>query len=297
MHKLIDPDVLPTVEEIEQYRSCGYYISKPIFKPIDLEVAIAACEAYYSSLSGREIHLPNNRTYNLTWCPEDGLNCLRKNDYSTLVVPELRALLTNAAIGAIAALLCGEDVRLWHDQLLYKPPSDASDPKSVGWHTDHGYWRTCTSDNLLTAWIPFTDMDTSLGTISFIEGSLNWPMNNHLDFFSSDLDGLEKKFNTGGADIKKVPAILKCGQVTFHHCRTIHGSGPNTTEQPRRSIALPLQPASNRYQAAYQDDHLISHPNDDLTRLSNGKPNYSDPIYCPVIGEIKQAEKALKNKT
>ena len=149
--------------------------------------------------------------------------------------------------------------------------------------------------NITFCWLPPESFPTSWSSDGvFI---CNLFLNSEADFFSSDLDGLEKKFNTGGADVKKVPAILKCGQVTFHHCRTIHGSGPNTTEQPRRSIALHLQPASNRYQAAYQDDHLISHPNDDLTRLSNGKPNYSDPIYCPVIGEIKQAEKALKNKT
>ena len=296
MNKLIDPNLLPSIEEIKQYRKCGYYISKPIFQPKDLEAAIQSSEAYYASLDSRKIHLPNNRTYDLSWWPEDGLDCLRKNDYSTLVVPELEALLRNPAIGAIAALLCGEDVRLWHDQLLYKPPSEPSDPKSVGWHTDHGYWQTCSSENLLTAWVPFTDMDVSLGTISFIEESLHWPMNDHLDFFSSDLDGLEKKFNTGGANVIKVPAILKQGQVTFHHCRTIHGSGPNTTKEPRRSIALHLQPASNKYKKTYNGDKLASHPNDEMTRRPSGKPDYSDPVYCPVIGEIENVKKAMNRK-
>ena len=296
MNKSIDPDLLPTIEEIKEYRECGYYISKPIFQQTDLDAAILASEAYYASLSSRKIHLPNNRTYNLSWWPEDGLYCLRKNDYATLVVPELDALLKNPVIGAIAALLCGENVRLWHDQLLYKPPSKPSVPTNVGWHTDHGYWRTCSSDNLLTAWIPFTDMDIPIGTISFIEESLHWPMNDHLDFFSSDLDGLEKKFNTGGADVIKVPAILKRGQVTFHHCRTIHGSGPNATKQPRRSIALHLQPASNSYQEIYHSNKLASHPNDEMTRLPSGEPNYSDPIYCPTVGEIKSAKNALNTK-
>ena len=297
MNSFIDPDLLPTAEEINQYQKSGYYISKPLFQEKDLDAAIRASEAYYASLSSRKINLPNNREFNLSWYPEDGTDCLRKNDYSTLVVPELDSLLKNPAIGSIAALLCGEDVRLWHDQLLYKPPSDLSDPQSVGWHTDHGYWRTCSSNNLLTAWIPFTDMDVSIGTISFIEGSLDWPTNDHLDFFSSDLDNLEKQFNTGGARVIKVPAILKRGQVTFHHCRTIHGSGPNTSKQPRRSIALHLQPASNEYIETYNGDELASHPNDELTRQSNGKPNYSDPVYCPIVGNIKKSKQAQNQKS
>jgi hypothetical protein len=192
-------------------------------------------------------------------------------------------------LGAIAALLCGEDVRLWHDQLLYKPPSSASAPQSVGWHTDYGYWRTCSADHMLTAWVPFTDMDEQIGTISFVEGSLHWPTNNHLNCFSSDLDGLEKQFQTGGAAVEKKPAILQRGQVTFHHCRTIHGSGPNLTQAPRRSLALHLQPASNTYRQVYDDGHLTAHPNDDLTRGQDNLPNYTDPTYCPAIGQIDQA--------
>ncbi len=281
--------LLPTPEDVELYHKTGYYISKKIYSTAELDSAIAACELYYANLEKRDIALPNNRTYSLAWYPGDGIDCLRKNDFSTLIVPELNALLRKPILGLIAALLCEDDVRLWHDQLLYKPPSDDQAPQSVGWHTDHGYWRTCSADSMLTAWVPFTDMDESIGTITFVEGSMHWPENNHLNFFSSDLSGLEKQFNSGGSPIVKVPAILRRGQVTFHHCKTIHGSGPNYTQSPRRSIALHLQPASNRYRAIYDNDQLVSHPNDRLTADSQGHPNYADPIYCPVVGRIRDA--------
>ncbi|MGY8826109.1 MAG: phytanoyl-CoA dioxygenase family protein [Candidatus Latescibacterota bacterium] len=122
-----------------------------------------------------------------------------------------------------------------------------------------------------------------------MEGSLHWPTNNHPNFFSSDLDGLEKQFQTGGAAVEKKSAILQRGQVTFHHCRTIHGSGPNLTQAPRRSLALHLQPASNTYRQVYDDGHLAAHPNDDLTRGPDNLPNYTDPNYCPLLGQIDQA--------
>ena len=281
--------LLPTPEDVKRYHKTGYYISKKLYSADELDSAIAASERYYASLEKRDIALPNNRTYSLAWHPEDGIDCLRKNDFSTLVVPELDALLRKPILGLIAALLCEDDVRLWHDQLLYKPPSGDQAPQNVGWHTDYGYWRTCSADSMLTAWVPFTDMDESIGTITFVEGSMHWPENNHLNFFSSDLSGLEKQFNSGGAPIVKVPAIVQRGQVTFHHCKTIHGSGPNYTQSPRRSIALHLQPASNRYRAIYDNDQLVSHPNDGLTADPQGHPNYADPTYCPVVGRIREA--------
>ena len=205
-----------------------------------------------------------------------------------MVVPELAALRTKPILGAIAAALCGEDVRLWHDQLLYKPPHDPKHPTNVGWHTDHGYWRTCSSDNMLTAWIPFTEMTKEIGSIQFVDESLHWPGNDHLNFFSSDLDRLEQQFETGGAPVVKVTPTLARGQVTFHDCRTIHGSGPNLTRQPRRSLAVHLQPASNHHVERY-DDHgrLHRHGNDDLTADVNGRPNYADPSYCPLLARYR----------
>ena len=144
--------LLPSPEDVERYRQTGYYISKKLYSTDELDSAIAASERYYAGLTEREIALPNNRTYPLAWYPGDGIDCLRKNDFSTLVAPELDALLRKRILGLIAALLCGDDVRLWHDQLLYKPPSNDDAPQSVGWHTDYGYWRTCSSDSMLTAW-------------------------------------------------------------------------------------------------------------------------------------------------
>jgi ectoine hydroxylase-related dioxygenase (phytanoyl-CoA dioxygenase family) len=280
----IDAILLPTPEEIVRYRACGYYISKPLFTDAELDRAIEASERYYATLDQQQIALPNQKTYTLAWWKGTGADKLRKNDFSTLVVPELDALLRKPVLGAIGALLAGEDVRLWHDQLLYKPPSTVQAPQSVGWHTDHGYWKTCSSDQLLTAWVPFTAMNEEIGTIAFVEGSNHWPHNDHLNYFSSDLEGLERQFNTGGHPVVKTPAILARGQVTFHHCRTIHGSGPNLTPSPRRSLALHLQPASNRYRRYYFNGRLWRHPNDDLTCKPDGQPDYADPTYCPVVG-------------
>lgn len=289
----IDPDLLPDDDAVAHYHEHGWYISPCLFDDDELDHAIEASERYYAGLESSTAQLPNGRTYNLAWWPGVGLDKLRKNDFTTPIVPELDALLRKPILGATAAALTGEDVRLWHDQLLYKPPSSPEAPQAVGWHTDFGYWRTtCSSADLLTAWVPFTNMSEEIGTISFVDGSHRWPDNSHLDFFSSDLEGLERKFDTGGATICKVPAVMRRGQVSFHHCKTIHGSGPNLTDAPRRSMALHLQPVSNRYvERRREDGTLHAHPNDELTRGPDGKPHYDDPTFCPVVGRVADARK------
>ena len=44
----------------------------------------------------------------------------------------------------------------------------------VPWHMDRHYWQTCTSDRMLTAFIPFHDCDERMGTITMVDGSHRW---------------------------------------------------------------------------------------------------------------------------
>ena len=103
MPESINAQLLPTEEEVALYRQHGYYISRPLFTDAELDLAIEASERYYSTLNQQEIALPNGRSYSLAWWQGTGADKLRKNDYSTLVVPELKALLRKPALGAIAA--------------------------------------------------------------------------------------------------------------------------------------------------------------------------------------------------
>jgi ectoine hydroxylase-related dioxygenase (phytanoyl-CoA dioxygenase family) len=77
---------------------------------------------------------------------------------------------------------------------------------------------------------------------------------------------------------------LKKGEVSFHHCLTIHGSGPNHSTNPRRSIAIHLQDASNHWQEYhFPDGRLATHDLDQLTRQVEGHPDYADPQICPTL--------------
>lgn len=273
--------LLPTDEDIAFYQEHGYYKSKRIFTDEELAVAIAGSERFYRG----ERDAPLARELTNGWRSEHG-NVLRKNDYASLQNLELTSLIRKPILAAIAARLCGaSSMRLFHDQLLYKPVSDRSKEINVGWHTDRMYWQTCSSTKMLTAWIPFHDCDEQMGTITMIDKSNHWPDNaKHLDFFSSDLKGMEKSLLSDGQPIVKVPINLLKGEVSFHSCLTIHGSGPNFSSQPRRSIAVHLQDGDNRHRALVEEDWTDLHDElDSLCRVVDGIPDYSDPRMCPVL--------------
>ncbi len=281
----LDLSLLPTDDEVLAFKRQGYYVSEVLFSPAAIAEALVASERFYrGELDEPVAVLPERFRPKGTYGPG-----LRKHDQSSMLSIPLRKLVTNPILGAVAAKLIGTSrIRLWHDQLLYKPQDDpASIRSNVGWHTDRGYWKTCTSANMITAWIPFHDCDEAMGTITMVEGSHLWPDNTDgLNFFSNDLEGLEKNFITGGQKVIKTPINLQAGQVSFHHCLTIHGSGPNSCEAPRRSIAVHLQDENNRYQEwRYPDGRQAHHDNDTLCRKIPGTevPDYSDPDFCPII--------------
>ena len=276
-----DLALLPGEADVRFYRKHGYFVSPVIFTEAEIDAAHDAQERFYAGARDAGLDLPARSR---GWTRGPGL---RKNDYASLRMSSLAALVRKPILGAIAARLAGVDViRLWHDQLLYKP-SEAADapPANVGWHTDKGYWKSATSENLLTAWIPFHACDNAAGTITMVDGSHRWPDNTtSLDFFNSDLDGLENRFETGGEPVRKVPMLLQKGQVSFHHCLTIHGSGPNRSGLPRRSMAVHLQDGGNRYDRTPLNGQPRRHGNDDLLRRdADGYPDYSDPTACPVL--------------
>ena len=285
----IPTDLLPTPEEVEFYKEHGYYASKKIFSDEQLDQVVEATERFYAGEVEPCGVEPIDRFIQKYGPPsvDDWGNQLRKNDYASFACPALGELVRSPVVGAIAARLSGSpEIRLWHDQLLFKPPQNPGVPSNVGWHADLRYWMLCTSKNMLTAWIPFHDVDEEIGSITMIDGSHKWNINFYdLDFFDSNLDALEDKLGAEVTEVRRVPMELKKGQVSFHHCLTLHGSGPNHTDKPRRSVAVHLQDATNDYREHVEPDgNICWHYNVEIgQRKGTEKPDFKDPEGFPVL--------------
>lgn len=269
-------DLLPGPEDVACYRAHGYWISPPIVPDEVLDAAQRGMDRYYAG--DYDADPPGIGGF------RPGTEGLRKNDYASLRVAELFALVAYPTIAATAAVLSGSDgIRLWHDQLLYKPPDGPGVAANVGWHTDRQYWLSCSSDDMLTAWVGFHDVDPAGGSVSFMDGSHRWQVAG-IDFFRQDLDGMAADLARQGHELSVRPTTMRRGQVSFHHCRTVHGSGPNRGTQPRRSLAIHLQPAGNRWREyRTADGGIARHGNDRLVRSASGVPDYTDPVICPTL--------------
>jgi ectoine hydroxylase-related dioxygenase (phytanoyl-CoA dioxygenase family) len=198
-------------------------------------------------------------------------------------------------IGAVAgALARAEEIRVFQSTLIYKPPIAAEPTNIVPWHFDKHYWSSSSSDKMLTAFIPFHDCDEEMGTITMIDGSHLWQeigrddsMTRH--FAERDGSEMERVLAENAAynntEVVKVPMIIPKGHMSFHHCKTYHGSAANHSLHPRRAISFHLQDGENTYRPFVLSTGAILAYNHDVLvrRLPDGRPDYSDPGFFPVL--------------
>lgn len=277
--------LLPSEEDVCFYEEHGWYISPPVITEAAIDMAIAGSQAFYRG--EKDADLPFDSGYS-NWQPTDG-DIIRNNEFVSLQKKELKQLALQPIIGAIAARLARtNEIRILDDQLVYKPPAktEVQVNTTVGWHSDRAYWATCSSDQLLTAWIPFHDCEEERGPLVVLDKSHRWSgLQNMRHFNNSDLNTITNKFQQEGKKVVKIPMTLKKGQVSFHHCWTIHGSYPNRSQQYRQALAVHLQDRDNHYRPYLNSQGREIHIFDEqlCRRLPNGNPDFSDPQVFPVV--------------
>ena len=275
-------DLLPSDEDVAFYEEHGWYISKKVLSEEIIDRAILGSQKFY--LGERDGSLPYNRGYS-NWQLGDEVP-IRNNEYTFFQKKEMKNLILQPIIGAIAARLTrSREIRLFQDQLISKQPESNQKGGVIGWHTDHSYVSNSTSDRLLAAWVPFQDCSEENGTLVAIDGSHKWQGNEHMRCFNhNNNQEIEEKFIQEGKDFIKVPFNLKKGQLSFHHGLLIHGSCPNYSNAPRLALIMHLQDESNRYQPFWNQGKEIHHFVDSICqKLPNGYPDYSDPNIFPVL--------------
>jgi hypothetical protein len=294
LEKLTDEEreLLPSDEDVAFYAEHGWYLSKKLLTDAEVDELLAASERFYDGERDRTLPLrPPKLAY---WEPADGL-VQRHNDYVHYESDGLARILRKPLIGAVAARLAeAVEIRIFQSTLILKPPKPNEPTNIVPWHFDRHYWSSSTSERMLTAFIPFHDCGEQMGTITMVDGSHAWKEIANDDttvrhFAERDNEDLEEKLSVNAAynnvEVKKVPMIIPKGHMSFHHCRTYHGSAGNRSDRPRRAISLHLQDGANEYRRyELSDGSIVSYNHDVLVRQTpDGRPDYADPTYCPVI--------------
>ena len=141
---------------------------------------------------------------------------------------------TPEILDAVAAIL-GDDLLVWSVELFIK---EAGTSKVVSWHQDITYWGMGETDEELTAWIALSDVSVEAGCMRFIPGSHKNAIVAHQDTFDAD-NLLSRGQEISGIDESQaVFGALKPGEMSFHHGRTFHASGPNGSADRRIGVAV-----------------------------------------------------------
>jgi len=135
----------------------------------------------------------------------------------------------------IAQVLGTRRLRFWHDQVFWKP---AGHPGVVPWHQDYSYWERTGPPAHATMFIPLDDMNESSGALEFVPGSHEWGLLPQQDFGGRRDALLAQLADEQREAFVPQPVTLRAGQGSIHHSHTVHGSGANTGERPRRAIVL-----------------------------------------------------------
>jgi phytanoyl-CoA hydroxylase len=182
--------------------------------------------------------------------------------------PAFKALVTNDRIIGMAAQLMGaRQLRLWHDQIQYKPKELGG---RLGWHQDSPLWATLQpKDAQITAWVALDDAEADNGCMYMVPGSHKWG-NQHQEILKLPQGGqLPDTF--AGEPVHLIMCPVKKGHVHFHHSLTWHGSGTNHSQRPRRAIGIHFMTERTTYDAG--GEHLM-------------QPFISVPHGAPLEGEV-----------
>jgi hypothetical protein len=284
--------LLPSDSDVEFFAEHGWFLTKKLFTDAEIDELVAVTERFYAGERDRSLPLrPPRLAY---WEPSHG-PVQRHNDYIHYESDAVAAIVSKPLIGAVAARLAQvNEIRIFQSTLIYKPPRPDEPSNVVPWHFDKHYWATCTSERMLTAFMPFHYCDEEMGTITMVDGSHLWKEvggdDNVTRHFAErdkvDLEQLlENNAQFNNATVRKIPIVIPKGHISFHHCRTYHGSGGNRSANPRRALSLHLQDGANEYRPfTLSDGSTVAYNHDALVgTTADGRPDYADPTYCPVI--------------
>ena len=153
-----------------------------------------------------------------------------------IVIPLLYEMTrTEAVLDAIESVL-GPNLLVWSCELFIK---EAGSEKIVSWHQDMTYWGMGGSDKQATAWIAITNVSEEAGCMRFVPGSHKQQLVPHIDKFSED--NLLSRGQEVAVDVDEDDAVLDDlapGEMSIHHGRIFHVSGPNRSSDRRIGVAI-----------------------------------------------------------
>lgn len=178
----------------------------------------------------------------------------------------------------VAGLMGWNGTRLMHDNVIWKPPG----AKSLGYHQDNAYLSWYRPTGLMTVWIALDDTTAEGGTLEFVRGSHKWQASKPEGEFHAPEDYRKYMIAAAraqGHEPEIVPVVVPMGGGSFHHGWTWHGSGPNRSPNPRRSLVIHAMPAD----AEFAPEHFGEGNGPIYSRYRRLDDNQMDENHFPIL--------------
>lgn len=210
--------------QIEEFREKGHTLIRNVLSPNEVEayrkVIVDAAEKYNTEKRKME----ERDTYGKAFLQ---IMNLWRNDKG------VREFVLSKRLAKIAADLLGvANVRIYHDQALFKEPGGGPTP----WHQDQYYWPIDTH-NTITMWMPLVDINVEMGMLTFASGSHK--EGHCFDFEISDESEAEfsEYIRKKGYPVTRAQS-MNAGDATWHYGYTVHSAPGNNSDQMRSVMTI-----------------------------------------------------------
>jgi ectoine hydroxylase-related dioxygenase (phytanoyl-CoA dioxygenase family) len=131
--------------------------------------------------------------------------------------------------------LIGPDILVWNTAVLMKKPHE---PDFVTYHQDVLYWGNH-PDHVVGAWVALADSTPEKGCIHVFPGSHKRGILPHTDTFGeNNMLSRGQQISSDLDQTQAVSMVLRAGEMSLHHTRTVHGSEPNRSDEARLGFVI-----------------------------------------------------------
>ncbi len=222
----LDPD------QIEFFRANGFLMLRSITSAAEVEMLQGMYDRLFEIKAGRDAgdHLDLTSVDDGRQ-PETLPQILNPSKYA----PELGNTAFRANALTIAKQLLGPEAEFRGDHAIRKPPQTGA---ATPWHQDEAYWDPNLEQNEISIWIPLQEATLENGCMQFVPGTHRQEVLPHHSIgHDPRIIGLEVD-NPDQLALYSVACPLPPGGATIHHSRTLHFTGPNRSNAPRRAYIL-----------------------------------------------------------
>jgi len=211
-------------ENVQEFREKGHTLVKQVLTEEEIAayrpVIVDAAERYNTE----KRKLEDRDTYGKAFLQ---IMNLWRND------EEAKKFVLAKRMAKIAADLMGvENVRLYHDQALFKEAGGGPTP----WHQDQYYWPIDTN-NTITMWMPLVDIDVEMGMLTFASGSYRKGSIFNYEISDESDDAFYNYVKDHHFPISRA-STMNAGDATWHRGFTIHHANGNNSNKMREVMTI-----------------------------------------------------------